>query len=89
MLNLKSIVKYLNEIKMDSERTIISVYKTSTSPEDVNRLQEVLDNFTKISKWNIDLEDWENILRIESQFSIDKQIVNMLNNISIICIELH
>jgi len=89
MLNLKSIVKYLNEIKMNSERTIISVYKTSTSPEDVNRLQEVLDNFTKISKWNIDLEDWENILRIESQFSIDKQIVNMLNNISIICIELH
>ena len=82
-------MKYLNEIKMNSERTIISVYKTSTSPEDVNRLQEVLDNFTKISKWNIDLEDWENILRIESQFSIDKQIVNMLNNISIICIELH
>ena len=74
---------------MNSERTIISVYKTSTSPEDVNRLQEVFDNFTKISKWNIDLEDWENILRIESQFSIDKQIVNMLNNVSIICIELH
>ena len=82
-------MKYLNEIKMNSERTIISVYKTSTSPEDVNRLQEVLDNFTKISKWNIDLEDWENILRIESQFSIEKQIVNMLNNISIVCIELH
>ena len=82
-------MKYLNEIKMNSERTIISVYKTSTSPEDVNRLQEELDNFTKISKWNIDLEDWENILRIESQFSIEKQIVNMLNNISIVCIELH
>ena len=74
---------------MNSERTIISVYKTSTSPEDVNRLQEVLDNFTKISKWNIDLEDWENILRIESQFPIEKQIINMLNNINIVCIELH
>jgi hypothetical protein len=74
---------------MNSERTIISVYKTSTSPEDVNRLQEELDNFTKISKWNIDLEDWENILRIESQFSIEKQIINMLNNINIVCIELH
>ena len=82
-------MKYLNEIKMNSERTIISVYKTSTSPEDVNRLQEVLDNFTKISKWNIDLEDWENILRIESQFSIEKQIINMLNNINIVCIELY
>jgi hypothetical protein len=74
---------------MNSERTIISVYKTSTSPENVNRLQEVLDNFTKISKWNIDLEDWENILRIESQFPIEKQIINMLNNINIVCIELH
>ena len=74
---------------MNSERTIISVYKTSTSPENVNRLQEVLDNFTKIIKWNIDLEDWENILRIESQFSIEKKIVIMLNSINIVCIELH
>jgi|TARA_B110000977_G_scaffold189241_1_gene258462 hypothetical protein len=63
-------VKYLNEVKMNSERTIISVYKTSTSPENVNRLQEVLDNFTKIIKWNIDLEDWVNILRIESKLTI-------------------
>ena len=55
---------------MNSERTIISVYKTSTSPENVNRLQEVLDNFTKIIKWNIDLEDWVNILRIESKLTI-------------------
>ena len=38
---------------MNSERTIISVYKTSTSPENVNRLQEVLDNFTKISKYQL------------------------------------
>jgi hypothetical protein len=74
---------------MNSERIIISVYKTNISPQDVNRLKEVLDNFTKISKWNIDLEDWENILRIESQFSIEKQIINMLNNINIVCIELH
>ena len=55
---------------MNSERTIISVYKTSTSPENINRLQEVLDNFTKIIKWNIDLEDWVNILRIESKLTI-------------------
>ena len=74
---------------MNSERIIISVYKTNISPQDVNRLKEVLDNFTKISKWNIDLEDWENILRIESQFSIEKQIINRLNNINIFCIELH
>jgi hypothetical protein len=74
---------------MNSERIIISVYKTNISPQDVNRLKEVLDNFTKISKWNIDIEDWENILRIESQFSIEKQIINMLNNINIVCIELH
>ena len=82
-------MKYLNEIKMNSERIIISVYKTNISPQDVNRLKEVLDNFTKISKWNIDLEDWENILRIESQFAIEKQIIIMLNNINIVCIELY
>lgn len=74
---------------MNSERVIISVYRTSISHEDINRLKLVLDNYTKISNWNLDLEDWENILRVESQFSIEKQIINMLNNINIVCVELH
>lgn len=81
-------MNHLNEIKMNSE-IIISVYKTSISPKDVCRLTPVLDNFTKISNWNIDLEDWENILRVESQFSVENNIIGMLNNLNIVCIELH
>ena len=73
---------------MNSE-IIISVYKTSISSEDINHLKIVLNNFTKISNWNIDLEDWENILRVESQFSVENKIISLLNNLNIVCIELH
>jgi hypothetical protein len=76
-------------MKMNSEIRIISVYKTSISNEDVSRLKPILDNFTEISNWNIDLEDWENILRIESQFPIENIIIGMLNNLNIVCVELH
>ena len=51
---------------MNSEKIIISVYQTSISIEGISRLKLVLDNFTEINNWDIDLEDCENILRVES-----------------------
>ncbi len=82
-------MKYLKEINMNSEKRIISVYKTSISYEDISHLKIVLDNFTKITKWNTDLDDCDNILRIESQFSVENKIISLLNNLNIVCIELH
>jgi hypothetical protein len=74
---------------MNSVKTIISVYKTSIFPEDISRIKIILDNFTKITKWNTDLDDCDNILRIESQFQIGNEVISMLNNLNIVCIELH
>lgn len=73
---------------MKSEKIIISVYKTTISENDLTRLKLVLDNFDKISKWNTVLEDCDNILRIESQFSIESEIIRTLNRLKIKCTEL-
>jgi hypothetical protein len=73
---------------MNSEKRIISVYKTSISHEDISHLKIVLDNFTKITKWNTDLDDCDNILRIESQFSVENKVIRILSMLKIKCIEL-
>ena len=73
---------------MNPKNLIISVYKTSNSEKDLISLKPVLDSFNKIVKWSTDLEDWENILRIESQYAIEKEIISMLHVLHIACIEL-
>jgi hypothetical protein len=74
---------------MVPDKLITSVYKTNIAVKDLVSLKLILDNYNKISKWNIDLEDWERILRIESQYAIEKEIISMLNTLNISCIELH
>jgi hypothetical protein len=74
---------------MVPDKLITSVYKTNIAVKDLVSLKPILDNYNKISKWNIDLEDWERILRIESQYAIEKEIISMLNTLNISCIELH
>jgi hypothetical protein len=69
---------------MSSRNLIISVYKTSISEKDMETLKPVLDRFNKVIKWNTDLEDLENILRVESNHAI----TNMLNTLNIACIAL-
>lgn len=46
----------------------ILVFKTSLSTkEDVNHIGAVLNNHPQILAWTVDLDDWENILRIETK----------------------
>ena len=51
--------------KTDLKR-IVSVFKTDIQAQELNRLIPTLNSFHKIMKWNTDLEDCDNILRIES-----------------------
>jgi hypothetical protein len=73
---------------MRFEDLIISVYKTSLSENDLIDLKPILDNFDKVSRWTTDLEDCDNILRIESQFSIEKEVISTLQTLNIECTEL-
>ncbi len=44
----------------------ILVFRTSVSTiKDVERISTILNKCSQISTWNINLEDWEKVLRIE------------------------
>ncbi len=46
----------------------ILIFRTSiTRKQDIKRIGTVLTQYPQISQWNVDFEDWEKILRIESQ----------------------
>lgn len=74
---------------MKVRNLIISVFKTNILERDLVTLKPVLDKFSGIDKWSVDLEDCENILRVESQYSIEQQIITMLLSLNVSCIELH
>lgn len=68
----------------------IMVFKTSvTTRTDVAKLKLLLDRlFENGERWNFDLEDWENILRIESAAHKANQVINVLNTSGFQCIAL-
>jgi hypothetical protein len=71
-----------------SKDLIVSVFKTSISVQDEMRLKPVLDSWSRILKWNTDLEDCDNILRIESQDDINQDITTILHAHNLACVEL-
>ena len=67
---------------------MIFVYKTSVSAEkDIAILQPHLDNLSEI-KWNFDLEDCDNILRIDGKEEDSVVIVRLLHEHGFKCVEL-
>ena len=49
-------------------KTEILVFSTSISnKDDLKLLEKVLNPLSEVLAWNVDLEDWEKILRIEAQ----------------------
>jgi len=67
----------------------ILVFKTSLS--DVSRIQDIepsLDVHPNIFKWNVDLNDEDNILRIMANNMAGEEVENMLLNAGYYCEEL-
>jgi hypothetical protein len=67
----------------------ILVFKTSLS--DVNRIHDIepsLDVHPNIFKWNVDLNDEDNILRIMANNMAGEEVENMLLNAGYYCEEL-
>lgn len=48
----------------------IYVFKTSVKPRDIRTVNKILRSLIPNCKWNYDLEDCDNILRIESRKDI-------------------
>ncbi len=58
---------------------IVSVFRTSIRPRDIAFLSTIFDKIHAIHKWNTDLEDCDNILRIESYKDIADSIISILS----------
>jgi hypothetical protein len=68
---------------------MISIFKTSIKDlSDVEELKPLLDSFLKDAKWNFDLKDCDNILRIDSPSKISDITINLLQHNGYTCEEL-
>jgi len=75
---------------MNMMKTVL-VFKTSiSSAKDVQKLQPFLNTvMMKNDLWNFDLEDCDNILRVETRQLKATLISKLLNNHGYTCVELH
>lgn len=68
---------------------MISVFKTSvTNTKEIEKLKPFLDTNLEITKWNFDLEDCDNILRIDSVIEITQSTIIILKDNGFDCQEL-
>ncbi len=67
---------------------IISVFKTSINERDIINLSPALNKLEGLSRWNTDLEDCDNILRVESYDDIAEEIKSILSKQGFVCEEL-
>jgi len=64
---------------------MIFVYKTSVKTNnDIQKLTSYLNKLCKQDSWNFDLEDCDNILRIDSQVDLTSQIISGLKKTNFI-----
>ncbi|MEL5892967.1 hypothetical protein AAE250_05600 [Bacteroides sp. GD17] len=71
-------------------KNVILVFRTSVSTiKDVERVSVILNKCPQIMTWNIDLEDWEKVLRIECRENLKATDISiMLKDIDICISEL-
>jgi len=68
---------------------MVHVFKTSVkTDEDIKVLKSKLDNLSASLKWNFDLEDCDNILRVEDSSISPITIIDLLVESNFECQEL-
>ncbi|MDO5981585.1 hypothetical protein [Flavivirga spongiicola] len=68
---------------------MIYIFKTSVKTEkDIKKLKPKLDHLASNIKWNFDLEDCDNILRIANCEILEDRVVNLLKDYNFECKEL-
>ena len=67
----------------------IFIFRTSIkNKQDIKRIKTLFTQYPTIHKWNVDLEDWEKILRIECLEITPIDVLNALQTINIYAEEL-
>ncbi|SHG25795.1 hypothetical protein SAMN05444483_10783 [Salegentibacter echinorum] len=73
------------EVKME-----ISIFRTSVATEtNINELRAMLDILVGAGNWNFDLEDVDNILRVNYPPHQNNFLANELRKYGFVCIELY
>lgn len=69
----------------------VLIFKTSISKKkEIKQLRPVLNELLpQTDLWNFDLEDCDNILRVETQTLNADQVLNAIQNLGYFCEELH
>lgn len=68
---------------------MILVFQTSVkTKKKVASLTPILNNLPHILNWNFDLDDCDNILRVESNSEISELVIKILQDNGFDCIEL-
>ena len=84
---LKQIQKLLDALPIS--KASVLVFKTDISSElQIEIVKTYLDENAKIWRWNFDLEDIDNILRVESEYDISEEIVAGMERCGFWCEEL-
>lgn len=67
----------------------IFIFKTDiVDHQSYNKLAEFLNQLSDVVRWNLDMQDCDHVLRIESEKESIEYYVNAINNLSINCEEL-
>ena len=67
----------------------ILIFKTNIQTEfDKLRIKNVMDASHKVLKWNIDMDDVDNVLRVVSDSLTPEQIIAVVNYVGFECAEL-
>jgi len=67
----------------------ILIFKTNIETEDAHKeLGSLLNSHRSIIDWNIDKEDVDKVLRIESELNNTREIMTTINKAGFICEEL-
>jgi len=70
-------------------QTEILIFRTSAvNGQDIKRIKKLFKGYSQINAWNVDLEDWEKILRIECQDMKASDVIDGLKSIKIYAAEL-
>ena len=69
---------------------MIHVFKTSvTTKEDILKIKQALDELLLPGTWNFDLDDCDNILRVDSDAARANLVIKFMKEKNFECEELH
>lgn len=68
---------------------VVSVFKTNAQKNDVYKLHKTFSAIRCIYEWNIDFEDCDKVLRIESKYTISKLVIKQAASVGITCQEMN